>query len=89
MMSAEIIWFHPWSCQEKDFVLTTCGHTFARLNIGAWLDQRGAVQDARPGTIPFLPLEDDTVVGGLLGVYAPCPECRVPFGQCEIKKIYL
>eukprot|EP01051_Picozoa_sp_SAG22_P014231 SAG22_NODE_1696_length_3792_cov_31.601137_1_plen_143_part_00 len=57
----------------KDCVLTTCGHTFARLNIGAWLVQRGVVQNARPGTIPFLRLEDDTVVGGLLGSYAPCP----------------
>eukprot|EP01051_Picozoa_sp_SAG22_P027015 SAG22_NODE_8835_length_626_cov_85.375712_1_plen_154_part_10 len=61
----------------KNCVLTTCGHTFARLNIGAWLVQRGVVQNARPGTIPFLRLEDDTVVGGLLGSYAPCPNCRV------------
>eukprot|EP01051_Picozoa_sp_SAG22_P026947 SAG22_NODE_8775_length_630_cov_45.947269_1_plen_135_part_00 len=73
----------------KNCVLTTCGHTFARLNIGAWIAQRGAVQDARPGTIPFLRLEDDTVVGGLLGSYAPCPNCRVPFGESEIKTIYL
>eukprot|EP01051_Picozoa_sp_SAG22_P019163 SAG22_NODE_3448_length_1705_cov_10.592777_1_plen_198_part_00 len=73
----------------KNCVLTTCGHTFARLNIGAWLNQRGAVQSARPGTIPFLRLEDNTVVGGLLGSYAPCPNCRVPFGESEIKTIYL
>eukprot|EP01051_Picozoa_sp_SAG22_P036901 SAG22_NODE_18122_length_293_cov_0.536082_1_plen_79_part_01 len=46
--------------------LTTCGYTFARLNIGAWLNQKGTVQNARPGTIAFLPLEDEPlpIIGG-------------------------
>eukprot|EP01051_Picozoa_sp_SAG22_P022397 SAG22_NODE_5346_length_1032_cov_2.546624_1_plen_106_part_00 len=54
-----------------------CGHTFARANIEAVLNDMGKILPAIPGT-----------QRRTHGWYAPCPTCRHLFGECEIKTLF-